>query len=122
MNNYPSFQFPNIEVPDINIDFPTQYMWSDTQFEIIREYIQAFEASLDDEHEVGLMLTNFGQSMLMQVTNISYEKSVLMVFKGYVNGNEATLIQHVHQLNFLLTKVQKEPDRPKRTIGFTAQV
>ena len=83
MNNYPSFQFPNIEVPDINIDFPTQYMWSDTQFEIIRDYIQAFEASVD--------------------------------------GNEATLIQHAHQLNFLLTKVRKEPDRPKRTIGFTAQ-
>ena len=99
-------------------DVPTKYMWSDTQFEIIRDYVEEFEASLDPEHEVGVMLTNFGQSILMQVTNITYEKSVLMVFKGFVNGREATLIQHINQLNFMLTSVEKEPDRPKRKIGF----
>ena len=54
----------------------------------------------------------------MNVTKIGYEKSVLMVFRGYVNGKEATLIQHINQLNFLLTSVDKEPDRPKRRIGF----
>lgn len=43
-----------------------------------------------------------------------------MVFKGYVNGKFSTLIQHVSQLNFLLTSIEKEPDRPKRTIGFVA--
>ncbi len=64
------------------------------------------------------MLTNFGQSVLMNVTNITYEKSVLMIFKGYVNGRESTLIQHINQLNFLLTSVEKESDRPKRKIGF----
>lgn len=101
-------------------DVPTRYMWSDTQFEIIRDYIERFEDSLDPEHEVGVMLTNFGQSILMQVTHITYEKSVLMIFKGFVNGREATLIQHINQLNFMLTSVEKEPDRPKRRIGFTA--
>lgn len=101
-------------------DVPTKYMWSDTQFEIIRDYIEEFEQSLDTEHEVGVMLTNFGQSILMQVTNITYKKSVLMVFKGYVNGREATLIQHINQLNFMLTSVEKEPDRPKRKIGFVS--
>lgn len=116
----------NLSMPNIDIDFPVidtpvQYMWSETQFEIIKDYVEKFEATLDSEHEVGLILTNFGQSMVMQVTNISYEKSVLMVFKGYVNGNEATLIQHVHQLNFLLTKIEKEPNRPKRTIGFNVK-
>ena len=73
-----------------------------------------FEAALDDEHEVGLLLTNFGQSVLMHVTDITYEKSVLMVFNGYVNGKQATLIQHISQLNFLLTTVEKSPERPKR--------
>lgn len=101
-------------------DVPTKYMWSDTQFEIIRDYVEEFEASLDPEHEVGVMLTNFGQSILMQVTNIAYEKSVLMVFKGFVNSREATLIQHINQLNFMLTSVEKEPDRPKRKIGFVS--
>ena len=81
----------NIHVPDYSsqlaaidrvvADVPTRYMWSDTQFEIIKEYVEEFEASLDSDHEVGVMLTNFGQSVLMQVTNITYEKSVLMVFR-----------------------------------------
>ena len=40
------------------------------------------------------------------------------VFKGFVDGKESTLIQHMNQLNFLLTSVEKEPERPKRRIGF----
>lgn len=97
---------------------PIAFSYSDTQFEIIKKYILEFQASLDNEHDVGVMLTNFGSTMLMQVTSIGYEKSVLMVFKGYVNGRESILIQHVNQLNFLLTSVPKDPDVPKRTIGF----
>ena len=112
-----------IKVPEINLpempDMPHWYMWSDTQFEIIKKYVEDFEASLDQEHEVGLMLTNFGQSILMQVAEIGYEKSVLMVFKGIVNGNPATLIQHINQLSFMLTAVPRsEPKKPKAKIGF----
>lgn len=112
----PVFQPPQIDIPEI--DLPMHHMWADEQYEILKKYITDFEAKLDDEHEVGLMLTNFGQSVTMQVTNIAYEGSVLMVFKGYVNGNEATLIQHINQLSFLLTSIKKESDRPKRRIGF----
>lgn len=109
---------PEYTLPEIP-DQPTWYMWSDTQFEIIQKYIEEFEASLDNEHEVGLLLTNFGQSVLMEVTEIGYEKSVLMVFKGKVNEQPATLIQHINQLNFMLTTLpRKEPDKPKRKIGF----
>lgn len=128
MSDFQGLSFPNISnyVNQINsqfekIDVPTQHMWSDTQFEVIRKYIEEFETALDSEHEVGIMLTNFGQSLLMQVTEITYEKSVLMVFKGYVNGQESTLIQHINQLNFLLTKMPKDPERPKRRIGFITQ-
>lgn len=113
----PDIQIPDIEVPDL----PTHHMWSDTQFEIIKKYITEYEKTLDSEHEVAVWLTNFGQSILMQVTNITYEESVLLVFKGYVNGKMSTLIQHINQLNFLLTSVEKEPDRPKRKIGFGEQ-
>ena len=98
---------------------PIAYSYSDTQFEILKDYIQKFEASLDDEHEVGLMLTNFGQSVTMTVTSIGYEESVILVFKGYVNGVMSTLIQHVSQLNFLLTAVPRSPEHPKRRIGFS---
>ena len=97
---------------------PSAFVYSDTQFEILKKYIQDFENSLDSEHEVGLLLTNFGKSVLMQVTEISYEEPVLLIFKGFVNNQPSTLIQHVSQLNFLLTSVPKADDRPKNQIGF----
>ena len=103
---------------NIQIDTPMQRMWAETQFEIIKKYIQDFENKLDSEHEVGIYLTSFGQSILMQVTSITYEESVLMVFKGYVDGNAATLIQHINQLNFLLTAIKKEPEKKRVPIGF----
>mgnify|MGYP006972981917 CR=1 FL=1 len=98
---------------------PSSYSFADTQFEIIRKYVLDFQASLDDQHDIGVLLTSFGSPVLMEVTEISYEKSVLMIFKGLVNGNQTTLIQHISQLNFLLTSVPKEPGKPNRTIGFT---
>lgn len=116
--NMPTLNIPTPDIPDIE-PLPLTYSYSDTQFEILSRYIRDFEQSLDENHEVGIILTNFGQSITMQVTEIGYEKSVLMIFKGYVNGRMSTLIQHVSQLNFLLTSIEKEPDRPKRTIGFS---
>lgn len=113
------FKFPQIDYASIVPPRPTiSYTYSDTQFEILKEQIQQFEMTLDAEHEVGLWLTNFGQTMLMQVTEISYRMPVLMVFKGYINGVESTLIQHVNQLSFLLTSVKTDPERPKCKIGF----
>ena len=105
-------------IDNVKIDTPAQHMWADGQFEILKRYIQVFENSLDSEHEVGIMMTNFGQSVTMIVTKITYENPVLMVFTGYVNGKEATLLQHINQLNFMLTSVDKEPDKPKIKIGF----
>lgn len=111
------FNLPPIQAPEFGT-FPIAYSYSDTQFEIIKKYIKDFEKTLDTEHEVGLMLTHMGKSIIMQVTEITYEESVLMVFKGYVDGRMSTLIQHVSQLNFLLTSVEKKPEMPKRPIGF----
>ncbi len=117
---FPSFQLPQINIPEPPIiDSPIQHMWADKLFEILKKRIEEFESSLDPEHEVGIMLTNFGESVLLQVTSITYEDPVLMVFKGFVNDREATLIQHINQLNFLLTSIEKKDDRPKRKIGFT---
>lgn len=98
---------------------PNLYTWSDTQFELIKKYIEEFEASPDTEHEVGVMLTNFAQSILMQVTEIGYEKSVMLVFKGFVDGKAANLIQHINQLNFLFISMDRqELEKPKVKIGF----
>lgn len=122
--NLPDFHFPRLnipEVPHIEFDSPVQHMWADEQFDILKRHIQEFEKSLDTDHEVGIMMTNFGQTVLMSVAQIAYEYPVLMVFKGYVNGREATLIQHINQLSFMLTSVEKQPDRPKRKIGFSSK-
>ncbi len=108
----------NLQVPDF--DLPIQHAYSATQFDIIKKYVLSFQQSLDAEHDVGVMLTNFGSTVLMEVTEIGYEESVLMVFKGLVNGREATLIQHINQINFLLTSVPKPQNIPKRKIGFTS--
>ena len=118
MFNLPNFtQFTIPEAPKI----PSAYSYSDTQFEFLKEFIEEYESTLDSEHEVGLLLTNFGQSVLMQVTEIDYRMPVLMIFKGYVNGSKSTLIQHVNQLSFLLTSVSKDPERPKQKIGFATE-
>lgn len=95
-----------------------RHLWADCQFDILKKYIQEFEKSLDAEHEVGIQMTNFGQSILMLVSDITFENPVLMIFKGSINNREATLIQHINQLNFILTSVEKDSDRPKRQIGF----
>ena len=122
LSNIPmaNFKMPDYSKVFENMDMPTQHMFSDTQFEIIKKYIQEFENTLDTEHTVGVMLTNFGQSILMQVEEITYEKSVVLVFKGVVNGQKSTLIQHINQLNFLLTSLPIENEQPKRKIGFSA--
>lgn len=112
----PTLKVPNVET--FKIDTPFQHMFVDEQFDIIKNYIQEFEMMLDTEHEVGVMMTNFGQSVIMQVTEITYKDPVLLIFKGYVNGKMSILIQHMNQLNFLLTSLEKVTKEPKRQIGF----
>lgn len=97
---------------------PDYLAYSVTQYEILKKHIRLFEESLDDEHEAAIYFASFGDHVLMRVTEISFEESVVLVFKGYVNDQPATLIQHLSQLNFLLTSVQKSHDHPKRCIGF----
>ena len=42
----------------------------------------------------------------------------MLYFYGFVNGKDAQLIQHVSQLNFLITSVEREDKtKPARRIG-----
>lgn len=97
---------------------PSLFAYLDTIFEIIKKQIQEYEQSLDADHEVAIWLTNFGHSVIMHVAEVGYKKSAVLVFKGFVDGRYSTLVQHVSQLNLLLTSVEKDPNRPKRQIGF----
>lgn len=92
---------------------------ADVIYENLMEEIIDFQNDLDEDHEVGVLLASFGSSVLMNVTELGYQNPDMLYFYGYVNGNEARLIQHVSQLNFLLMSVEKEDKtQPPRRIGF----
>ena len=68
------------------------------------------------------MLAAFGSPVLMEAHEIAYNDPALLIFFGKVNGNNTALIQHVSQLNFLLTAIPLQPAREKRRIGFVSEL
>lgn len=86
--------------------------------------IQRYQTNLPDEEDVAMMLVQFGQSTTILVKGIGYSGYNLVCFHGEdTEGKPLELIQHVQQLNFLLTVVPKPvPGVPKRQIGFVGQV
>ena len=104
-------------MPDIVRD----YNLADYSYDVIMNRIKEFEQSLDDNHEVAVKLASFGQAITMSVTDIGYSNPSTLVFYGYVGSQQATLIQHMSQLNFLLLAVEKaDPEKPPRRIGFAS--
>lgn len=82
--------------------------------------IQRFECTLDQEHEVGVRLVHFGQSIQFNVLRIGCMDPSLIWFEGtQENGSTIQLIQHVSQISFLLIASKRlNPQEPKRKIGF----
>ncbi len=78
------------------------------------------QANLPDTDDVALQVVHFNQNTIILVENIGYIGYNLVCFYGTDSqGKPMELIQHIHQLNFLLTVAQKPvPDTPKRKIGF----
>lgn len=102
------------EVPEIR-----NYHLADYQYEVITNQIKDFESLLDDDKEIALKLTNFGQNIIMNIDKIGYSNPSLIHYYGYVNGDYAQLTQHISQINFLLTTVErKDKSKPPRRIGF----
>ena len=79
-----------------------------------------YQANLPDTDDVALRVVHFNQNTIILVENIGYIGYNLVCFYGTDSqGKPMELIQHIHQLNFLLTVAQKPvPDTPKRKIGF----
>lgn len=89
-------------------------------YERLLEWINEFHKSLEDEYEAGACLVNFGQNIIFRIQDISYWNPALISFIGQKeDGSPVELIQHISQINVLLVKLRrKEPDKPKRPIGF----
>ena len=87
-------------------------------FKSLGEYVRAFEAELDDDHEVGARLVSFGNAVQIHVQSIGFTAPFLITFSGVTEkGDAVRLIQHVSQLSFLLVSLKKIADSPYR-IGF----
>ena len=84
------------------------------------EWINKFDKSLDNEHEVGVRLINFGPAMTFHLEGMGYHNPFLISFSGFTEeGQPVELIQHVNQINILLMKLpRKDPSQPKKPIGF----
>lgn len=85
-------------------------------------WINDFHKSLDDEHEVGARLVNFGQAVTFHVEDIGYWNPSLISFHGKNElGEPVELIQHVSQISILLVAMKRENiEKPKRPIGFAS--
>ena len=102
----------HLDADTINSLIPRDYSMADYTYEVILARIKEFEEDLDNDHEVGIKLASFGQSITMSVTEIGYSNPSTLVFYGFVGEQPATLIQHVSQLNFLLLAVKKaDPEK-----------
>ena len=91
-----------------SLDLLRDYENADWKYEKIMEEIYNFEKELDDSHEVAIKLTSFGSAITMVVTDIGYQNPDMLYFYGYVNGKRTQLIQHMSQLNFLISAVELE--------------
>lgn len=109
------FKLPQVEIP------VTPNLASEFHRRLI-EWINDFHKSLDEEHEVGVRLVNFGQSVTFHLEDISYWNPSLISFVGHTeNGEPVELIQHVTQISVLLLKMKRQSIQPpKRPIGFSS--
>ncbi|MEJ6396849.1 DUF6173 family protein [Yoonia sp. 208BN28-4] len=88
-------------------------------YERIILYIQNFEKQLDNDHEVGLGFTG-GDAGVIKIEGLGYYDPDIVTFYG-VNGAgmKTQLIQHVSQMNVMLTASPKQMDQDAPTrIGF----
>lgn len=88
-------------------------------YERIILYIQNFEKTLDNNHEVGIGFTDGGAGV-MRIEGLGYFDPDIITYYGTNGaGAKAQLVQHVSQLNVMLVAHPKSVDQaePAR-IGF----
>jgi len=85
----------------------------------IHTAITDFQSQLPDDEDVALSIVQFGSNTTILVYSIGYIGNNLIVFYGEDSQDTPMeLIQHISQLNFLITTIPQTPDAPKRKIGF----
>ena len=88
-------------------------------YERIIMYIKKFEETLDNDHEVGMGFAG-GDAGVIKIEGLGYFDPDIVTYHGSnAEGAKTQLIQHVSQLNVMLTASPKHVDQaePNR-IGF----
>ena len=87
------------------------------------EALCSYQESLPDEDDMVLAVAHFGETVNIIVNKVGYIGYNLIVFYGEDSyGKPQKLIQHINQLDFLLSAQPKEiPEATRRQIGFQTE-
>ena len=87
------------------------------------EALCSYQELLPDEDDMVLAVAHFGETVNIIVNKVGYIGYNLIVFYGEDSyGKPQKLIQHISQLDFLLSAQPKEiPEAPRRQIGFQTE-
>lgn len=115
---------------DFSADFEAMHRTQDERagrfdaegvFKHLLERMKQFQAQLPKEKEAGLQLANFGLASGLHIRSIAYRNPNIIEFIGVdADGETALLVQHISQLNFMLTAVSPPKDAEPYRIGFRA--
>jgi hypothetical protein len=122
----PDFRLPDIRMPEIGpnpLVVSTEANYASEFHKRLVKWINDFDAALDQQHEVGVRLVSFGQTVVFHLDDIGYWNPSLICFKGVMeDGSPVELIQHVTQISVLLMKLPRnDPSKPKQRIGFVTE-
>lgn len=120
MVRFPELQNPAVTLPPNPLVESVEANYASAFYERLGKWINDFNQSLDDEHEVGARLVSFGQTVTVRLEDIGYWNPSLLSFRGKTeDGSPVQLIQHVTQISVLLVRLPRsDPSEPKRSIGF----
>lgn len=109
---------PDILSPKNFLPPTSQLNPSEWAYERLVSSINDFEQKLDNDHEIGGRLVNFGSNLAFHIENLGYWGPDFVIFYGSNDeGQPLELIQHISQVNVLLVGLKKVFDEPRR-IGF----
>jgi Family of unknown function (DUF6173) len=115
------FPMPALSIPRNALLEAAESNYASEFYERLGKLISTFDASLDEEHEVGVRLVSFGQTVVFHLRGMGYWNPSLISFQGVTDdGSPVDLIQHVTQISILLMKVHRQDtSKPKKPIfGF----
>jgi hypothetical protein len=115
LRNFANLTRP-IALPDIKLIRPPNP--AKLAVAAIYEEIADFEASLDENHEMGLSIVGGPAGVCLHVREVYRYGTDKLVFNGVnSDGSPLRLVQHLSQLNFLMISAKKIGETAVR-IGF----